>query len=62
MVSLCSALQDASNDMHVDIEVTLKSRDPRATVVLDLMRSSYTYFDAYDRINEIISMVLLFLL
>ena len=48
MVSLCSALQDASNDMHVDIEVTLKSHDLRATVVLDLMRSSYTYFDAYQ--------------
>ena len=34
--------------MHVDIEVTLRSRDPRSTVDLDLMRSSYAYIYAYQ--------------
>ena len=34
--------------IHVDLEVTLRSRDLRSTVDLDLMRSSYTYFDVYD--------------
>ena len=49
MVSLCSAHQDASNDIHFDLEVTLRSRDLRSPVDLDLMRSYYTYFDAYQR-------------
>ena len=48
MVSLCLAHQDASNDMHVDLQVTLRSRDLRSTVDLDLMWSSYTDFDAYQ--------------
>ena len=43
MVSLCSAHQDASNDIHFDLEVTLRS-----PLDLDLMRSYYTYFDAYQ--------------
>ena len=49
MVSLCSAHQDASNDIHFDLEVTLRSRDLRSPLDLDLMRSYYTYFDAYQR-------------
>ena len=49
MVSLCSAHQDASNDIHVDLEVTLRSRDLRSPLDLDLMTSRYTYFDAYQR-------------
>ena len=49
MVSLCSAHQDASNDIHFDLEVTLRSRDLRSPLDLDLMRSPYTYFDAYQR-------------
>ena len=47
MVSLCSPHQDASNDMHIDLEVTLRSRGLRSTFELDLVRSSYTFFDAY---------------
>ena len=49
MVSLCSAYQDASNDIHFDIQVTLRSRDLRSSLDLDLMRSSYTYVDMYQR-------------
>ena len=49
MVSLCSAHQDASNDIHFDLEVNLRSRDLRSPLDLDLMRSLYTYFDAYER-------------
>ena len=49
MVSLCSAHQDASNDIHFNIEVTLTSRDVRSPLDFDLMRSWYTYFDAYKR-------------
>ena len=49
MVSLYSAHQDASNDIHFDLEVTLRSRDMRSPLDLDLMRSWYTYFDAYQR-------------
>ena len=49
MVSLCSAPQDASNDIHFDLEVMLKSRDLRSTFDLDLMRSSDTYSDAFER-------------
>ena len=37
--------------MHVDLEVTLRSRDLRSNVGLDLMRSSNTYFNAYQRDN-----------
>ena len=48
MVSLCSAHQAASNDIHFDLEATLRSRDLRSPLDLDLMRS-YTYFDAYQR-------------
>ena len=48
MISLCSANQGAPNDTHVDLEVTLRSRDLRSTVDLDLMKSSYAYFDAYQ--------------
>ena len=32
-----------------DLEVSLRSRYLRSTVDLDLIRSSYTYFDAYQR-------------
>ena len=39
MVSLCSAHQDASNGIHFYLEVTLRSRDPRSPLDLDLMRS-----------------------
>jgi len=49
MVSLCSAHQAASNDIYVDLEVTLRSRDLWSPLDLDLMRSWYTYFDAYQR-------------
>ena len=49
MVSLCSAHQDASNDIHFDLEVTLRARDLRSTADLDIMRSSYRYSDAYRR-------------
>ena len=49
MVSLCSAHQAASNDIHFDLEVTLRSHDLRSPLDLDLMRSYYTYFDAYQR-------------
>ena len=49
MVSLCSAHQAASNDIHFDLEVTLRSRDLRSPLDLDLMRSYYTYFDAYQQ-------------
>ena len=45
-VSLCSAHEDIPNDIHVDLEVTLRSRDLRSAFDLDLIRSSYTYFDA----------------
>ena len=31
MISLCSAHQDASNDIHADLEVMLRSRDLRST-------------------------------
>ena len=48
MVSLCSAQQDASNDIHFDLEVTLMSNDLRSPLDLDLMRSLHTYFDAYQ--------------
>ena len=60
MVSLCSA-QDALIDIHVDLKVTLKSRDLRSTVDLNFMRSSYTCFDEYQR-EYLESIVLLFLL
>ena len=46
---LCSAHQNASNDIHFDLEVTLRARDLRSTADLDLMRSSYRYSDAYGR-------------
>ena len=49
MVSLCSAHQDASNDIHFDLEVTLRSRDLMSLLDLDLMRQWYTYFDVYQR-------------
>ena len=49
MVSLCSAHQDASNDIHLDLEVTLRSRDLRSPLDLDLLRSRYTCFDAYEQ-------------
>ena len=49
MVSLCSAHQDASNETRIDLEVTLRSRDLRSTIDLDLIRSSYTHFDVYRR-------------
>ena len=51
MVSLCSAHQAASNDIHFDLEVTLRSRDLRSPLDLDLLRSLYTCFDAYEREN-----------
>ena len=49
LVSLYSAHQDASNDVHFDLEVTKKSRDLRSTDDLDLMWSRYTHFNAYQR-------------
>ena len=50
MVSLCSAHQAASNDIHVDLEVTLRSCDMRSPADLDLVRS-YTDFDAHQSEN-----------
>ena len=47
MLSLCSAHQDASNDINIDLEVTLRSRDLRTPLDLNHMRSSYANFDAY---------------
>ena len=49
IVSSCSAHQDATNDLDFDLEATLRSRDLRTTSDLDLMRSSYTFSDAYQR-------------
>ena len=51
MVSLCSAHQGASNDIHFDLKGALRSRDLRSSLDLDLdlIRSSYTYFDVYQR-------------
>ena len=51
MVSLCSAHQNASNEIHFDLEVTLRSRNLRSTGGFELMRPSYTYADAYQREN-----------
>ena len=34
--------------IHVDLEVTSRSRDLTSTVGLELMRSSYTYLDVYQ--------------
>ena len=51
MVSLCSNHQDASNDIHFDLKVTLRSRDLRSPLDLDFIRSWYTYFDAHQREN-----------
>ena len=49
MISFCSAHQDTSPDIHVDLDVTLGSRDLRSNVDIDLMMSKYTYFDVYQR-------------
>ena len=49
MVSLCSAHHDASNDIHFDLEVTLRSRDMRSHLDIDLMRQLCIHFDAYQR-------------
>ena len=35
--------------MHLDLKVTLGSRELRSSLDLDLMRSRYTHFDAYQR-------------
>ena len=43
MGSLCSAHQAALNDIHFDLEVTLRSRDLRSPLDLDLMRSYYIF-------------------
>ena len=48
MISLCSAYQNASNDIHFDLEVTLRSRDLRSTCDLHFM-SSYAPSDVYQR-------------
>ena len=64
MVSLCSAShQDASNDIHVDLEVTLRSRDLRSIVDLNLMRYMHisTHMHISMRMNERISIALLVL-
>ena len=45
MVSLCSVHQDASNDINVELEVTSWPRDLRSTIDVELVRSSYKYFD-----------------
>ena len=39
ILDLCSAHQNASTDIHFDLEVTLRSRDMRSHTDLDLMRS-----------------------
>ena len=46
---MCSAHQDASNDLHFDLKVTLRSRDLSSPLVLDLMWPLYTYSDAYQQ-------------
>ena len=51
MVSLCSAHQYASNDIHFYLEVTLRSRYLRSPLDLDPMRSWYTYSDAYQCVD-----------
>ena len=48
MVSLYSTHQDASDDMHVDLEVMLRSLDLRSIVYLDLMRLTHAHFEAYQ--------------
>ena len=48
MVSLRSTHQDTSKDIHVDLQVTLRSRDLRSSVDLDLIRSSCTSSNAYQ--------------
>ena len=45
------AYQDALNDLHFDVEVTLRSPDLRSTRDLELISSSYTHFDACQREN-----------
>ena len=47
--SQCVHLNDASNDIHFDLKLTLRSRNLRSPLDLDLMRSYYTYFDTYQR-------------
>ena len=42
-VRSCDPHQSALNAIHVDLEVTLRSRDQRSTIDLNLMRSSYMY-------------------
>ena len=63
MVLLRSVHQGATNDMHFDLEVTLRSRDLMSTVDLDPRRSPYTYFDAYQRkdLDGIVSVALAWL-
>ena len=48
MVSLCWGHQDASYDIHLDLEVMLRSHDVRSSDDLDRMRSLYTYSDVYQ--------------
>ena len=57
MVSLCSAYQDASSDIHFDLKVTLRSRDLMSTSDLDLEHNIHIPM----RFNERIAKVLLFL-
>ena len=51
---MCSAYQEASNDIHFDLEVTLRSSDLRSTGDLDLIRSPYTYSDAFSMVGTAI--------
>ena len=49
---LCSARQDALNDMHFDLfwpNLTLRSRDLRSNFDLDITGSNHTNFDASRR-------------
>ena len=63
MVLFCSDHQDVSNNIHFDLEVTLRSCDLRSTCDLDLIRSSYTYPYVYQRedLDDALSFALTYL-
>ena len=58
MVSLYSTHQVASNDIHVDFHVTVKSHDLRLTIDLDRMKLHG--LNIVMRVTERILMLLLF--
>ena len=57
MTSLCSPRQDASTDMYFDLfwpNLTLRSRDLRSNLGLDISGSKYMYFMRLDERNTIV--------